>query len=717
MSFIRAQRIIYSPIDNKTIIGGTASIIDSVYVESSKRKNNSDGKYNDKYHSKQIVKEKLGKIISLSEDRKSGIFLSPTRGMIEYNVTTDIFRKLSEEEIENIRKGNLKNKINDKRIEDNMVLSNKYTQVHTIFGDTYFLLKFLKNIGMLDILKKTFGVEDRVDFKVNDLITEEKGKGKEQSSDNNTTTNTHLNNYKRSLCHILHGILKDGSKITCDNFILKSFASYFLIPDNINNTSSLRSDIDYYSLMGNDDVKIRFFKNFIKSMREVYPEFGLGCYIDSSSLPNSISDNPFNALSSHGVNGTSSIQTRLVLVLDQYTSLPVWYTLIPGNVLDVNTINNVLKDALNTLDVKINSFVLDAGYISSNLIEEYNNNNKKKQFIGRMPFRKGYPYRELYNEIKPFINKSKYNFIRNNHTYFAKCKTIKLFEKDIYAYIFIDKHNALDGFTKYMKENEEEYYHSYTLTNKEKDWLMVKDGFFILLSNMDKEAKDILDDYINRVQIESIFKTSKEYLNILPLSKWNIQTINGKILNDIINTIIYLLIRKMLSIYNNTGYCVCEKEGEKEKEKENRKGNKENKENNKEEKEDEKNGKCNENNKNSKNDNENNGDKYKYKNQNNKNNNCNYNSCSIMATIINNIKSSSNTKLKSTTNKKKKKYASISATEVIGKTQSLMCFRNSDCSTITIETPNVQVKTYYKIFGIDIPNHLSLKELKKEMLM
>lgn len=62
-------------------------------------------------------------------------------------------------------------------------------------------------------------------------------------------------------------------------------------------------------------------------MRKTNPNFGKCCYVDSSPLPNDIDNNPFNALSCHGVD-SSSIQTRLVLVLDEETGLPA---LMAGN--------------------------------------------------------------------------------------------------------------------------------------------------------------------------------------------------------------------------------------------------------------------------------------------------------------------------------------------------------------------------------------------------
>lgn len=57
-------------------------------------------------------------------------------------------------------------------------------------------------------------------------------------------------------------------------------------------------------------------------MREIHPDFGKGCYVDSTPLPKDIDDNPFNALCCHGVS-SSEVQSRLVLVLDDETGLPV----------------------------------------------------------------------------------------------------------------------------------------------------------------------------------------------------------------------------------------------------------------------------------------------------------------------------------------------------------------------------------------------------------
>ena len=78
---------------------------------------------------------------------------------------------------------------------------------------------------------------------------------------------------------------------------------------------------------------------------------------------------------------------------------------------------------------------------------------------------------------------------------------------------------------------------------------------FVLLSNIDSTPKDLLSEYFGRTDIEQIFKTSKEYLDLLPLSKWFDLTVRGKILHDVIGTIALLQLRKALC---NTGISTTE---------------------------------------------------------------------------------------------------------------------------------------------------------------
>jgi len=473
MAFIRVQNLTYD--DDGVITRGTASIIDTVYVSG------------EKYHSKQQTRERLGKVIFLADDRKSGLFMSPTRGLVEYNSQTDTFNPVER---------------NDTRIEKQPEVFPQ-TEIHTVFGDSYLLLMFLKKAGLLPILRDVFSKDS---------------------------------DYERVLAHVIHGIMRNGSRITCDNFIAKSFASYVL--DDVP-VSSLRTDTPFFNMMGHDHTKMAFFKAFIAAMRKENPAFGNGCYVDSTPLPNDIDDNPFDALCCHGVS-SSMVQMRLVLVLDEQTGLPVWYDIIPGNIHDLSTIMNVLNDVGDSLGIIIDSLVLDAGYSSKELLGAFHIGTDKT-IIVRMPARKGYPFKTLYCQVKGMIGRGKYSFVRKKHAYFGYRKKIDLFGHPIYAYIYVDQHNALQRFRDYLLEHEEEYN---SMKDKDKDWYTVKFGYFVLLSNLEMTPAELLSAYFERTEIETIFKTSKEYLDLLPLKKWTDQTVRGKILHDIINTIVLLELRK-----------------------------------------------------------------------------------------------------------------------------------------------------------------------------
>lgn len=474
MAFIKTQNLKQEK--DGTISGGTASVVDTIYVSGSE------------FHSKQHVRERLGKIIELDEGKRAGVFLSPTRGLVRYDADTDRF--------EVVERSSLADQ--DVRLSPN-------PSVHTVFGDTYLLLNFMKKSGLLAILRKIFSRNQ---------------------------------DYERMLCHVLHGVLKDGAKISCDNFIAKSFASY-VFPDVPLN--SLRSDTAFYSMLGDDHVRMTFFIEFIAAMRRHNPRFGSGCYVDSTPLPNDIVDNPFNALSCHGV-GSSSEQIRLILVLDEETGYPVWYDLIPGNVLDVSTIMNVINDVAVSLDIEINSLVLDAGYVSKELLHAFHIGSGK-HIIARMPARRGYPFHDLYRQVKPLIGKGKYAFIRDKHVYFGQRKLITLFGENIYAYVYVDQNNALQRFREYVLSHDDEYEQ---MKDKDKDWMTVKNGFFVLLSTWEDTPGNILNKYFERTTIETVFKTSKDYLGLLPLNKWTDLTVRGKILHDVIDTIVVLQLRKAL---------------------------------------------------------------------------------------------------------------------------------------------------------------------------
>lgn len=119
MAFIKVQKLVMN--DDGTIASGSAAICDTIY-----------GNFGS-YHAKHRVRERLGKVLFLSQDRKSGIFLSPTRGLTAYNALSDSFQSVDP---------------NDERIKSFNIAF--MPEIHTVFGDTYLLLEFLEKVGPVE---------------------------------------------------------------------------------------------------------------------------------------------------------------------------------------------------------------------------------------------------------------------------------------------------------------------------------------------------------------------------------------------------------------------------------------------------------------------------------------------------------------------------------------------------------------------------------------
>lgn len=473
MAYIRAQKIVRD--NDGRIISGSAAIAESQYV-----------KGNGSVHSHRHTIENLGKVIWLADDNRSGIFLSPSRGLIEYNCVSNEFSQINRD---------------DSRLPEGTIFCEP--EIHTVFGDVYLLIETICKNNIHEMIKDTFpNVVER----------------------------------SRVMCHILHGVLRDGCRIHCGDFIGKSVASYILsdIP-----LYSLDTDSAFFKMMGDDRIRLSFFKSFVSHMRQIYPDFGKCTYVDSTPLPNDIAAMFTNALCSHGVDSTS-IQTRLVFILDKWLGLPVWFMPLVGNVLDMNTIRGVMDDVKESLGIIIEDIIVDAGYVTKDLFLAQKD-NLFKSLIARMPARKGFPFKELYNKTKSHFRMGRYEFDRKGHTYFGERIEVRIFDCPLNAYVYVDWLNANSRSAEWRGKHYEEYV---KMKPTQKDWLAVEFGFFVLISEKEMKPDELLDQYFERIDIENFNKTCKEYAKLLPLCKWDYRKVMGKILHDLIDTIVLTMLRK-----------------------------------------------------------------------------------------------------------------------------------------------------------------------------
>lgn len=497
--FIRPQRVRRD--GEGRIVSGSASLMETRY----------DGA--EKYRSRQTTVERLGKVLYLSDDGRSGVFVSPTRGLVEYDADANEFRPVD---------------TGDPRIAGHSELPEP--EAHVRFGDVYLLSCHLRSSGMAGVLSDAFG-GGRL--------------------------------HGKAVVHLMHGLACGGSRVSCDAFYRATVLPHIVegLTDH-----ELRSDTSYFAEMGAEDSKLCFFRAYVMAMRSRYPCFGRCCYVDSTPLPGGSAGNPFNKLSSHGVEGSGS-QTRLALVLDHATGLPVWFELFPGDALDLSTLRSMDAEVFEALEIGIESYVLDAGYVTKDVVKACGIGSGKSM-LARMPAKKGYPFKELYASNKGLFDNAKYHFMRGDHDYFGIRREVEVFGEREYAYVYVDRVNAANYYRRFISDDPEGFE---GMRPKDRNWARVRGGFFVLLSNVAGTPKAVLDMYFDRTRIEAEFKKSKTFLNLLPLCKWSEATIKGKMLEDVIELIAYNGLsgamseegESMANILWQCGsdYCLCRDDG------------------------------------------------------------------------------------------------------------------------------------------------------------
>lgn len=135
----------------------------------------------------------------------------------------------------------------------------------------------------------------------------------------------------------------------------------------------------------------------------------------------------------------------------------------------------------------------------------------------RIPNRRGYPYKLLWHKLKDQI-------MNESHICFGKWVIVRISGRKVYAYVFVDTQNTFSTLSNFMDRHPDEYA---AMKDKDRDFRTFEGGYFILLSNMEMEPKEVLSVYFSRTFIESYFKTTRTYLNLLPLSKWSDLTVRG----------------------------------------------------------------------------------------------------------------------------------------------------------------------------------------------
>ena len=368
MPFIRAQKVVRD--ESGRIVSGSASVVDVEYVAGAR------------YHSRQRVRERLGRVAGLSEGGRSGVFRSPTRGLVRYDADSDSLGPPGRGD--------------GAPTDESSGLPEP--PAHVVAGDCLPLLSVPGRSGLPGVPGEAFPRDG---------------------------------DHGRLLAHLPRSPLRDGSRVPCDDLVARSAASH-LLPDV--SVPSLRSDSAYFHAMGSDAARVSLFRALVSAARASDPSFGTCCYVDSTPLPNGLADNPLNAFSSHGV-GAAALQSRLVLVLDDATGIPVWYGVTPGDA--AGTLARVREDVEATPGAAVSSAVPGAGHAARGLV------GGEMRHLARMPARRGHPPEGTWHRARPRADRGKRLLAGGGHAYFGRHFACGVLGARTHPCACVDKDRAL----------------------------------------------------------------------------------------------------------------------------------------------------------------------------------------------------------------------------------------------------------------------------------
>ncbi len=255
-------------------------------------------------------------------------------------------------------------------------------------GDTYLVYKFMERLDIYEILTKSLGKISR------DLIP--------------------LMCYRLTMQSAMY-----NAELWLDGNIAK------ILFDGIDLSSQNISKV--LKKIGTEEVQRKFFEKYLSTVNSTTKKI----MIDATSLPNDC-DNRFNSWG-HNDNGMSK-QMRMICVVDQETQQPLFYRSLPGNLLDLSSLQNTLLE-LSKLNIKCDFVLLDAGYFS-----EENTNELYKQkidFLTRMP-KSRVLYKQLIQTEIADLENIKYATTSGKRGIFAKCVKVDLHNHKADAYIVLD---------------------------------------------------------------------------------------------------------------------------------------------------------------------------------------------------------------------------------------------------------------------------------------
>ena len=443
-----------------------------------------------KHHSKQVMLANLGQVVKRISS-KDGVFVHSEYGLVGCVIIDD---DLSFYEVD---------------IKDYPFLLKSNINVGTSldFGTSYLLKQILIKEDLYNVVNKVFPRKEDFDSFMSLIFWK--------------------------ICSV-------GKRIKPEYFYSQDYVSC-LFPNALLDSAHITTLL---TKLGSKEFYERFFSQYIPFVTKDIVD-NIVAAIDSTALPNDI-DNPLSYPTCHGSGSVNQI--RMVVVLDQVTNRPIWFKLVTGNLLDNQTIYEVIEEC-NAFNLSLKNITLDAGYITKENIKLFK--EKSINYIVRLKANDG-AYKDAIRRHKDKFRNKAYSFVENGRVFWGYKEQVKYnvgtikepVYVDSFLYTYIDNASASKHFEEFLASEQ-------TKDDSKKERMNVYNehsycgGLFMIMSSRDLTLSECLNEYFKRGKIESFFKRAKRN-DLLPIAKQNEVTIRGHVLYNFLCGCILLRINDSL---------------------------------------------------------------------------------------------------------------------------------------------------------------------------
>ena len=321
-------------------------------------------------------------------------------------------------------------------------------------------------------------------------------------------------------------LLNDGTNFYAERWREGNYAKY-LYPN-----AQLQSQriSEFMEKLGEEVAKRAFFDMYIPYLKAM-PGISYNLLIDSTGLPNDIHFD-YAAISNH--NGTISRETRLIYVVERDTGIPIYYRFVAGNIVDISTLR-VTINILKAQGIDVHHSILDAGYSSEKNLKALL--GLQIPFLTRLP--ENMKTKKYLKEHGADVMNETNSFKFGGRRVFMKQDTYDVGGIECYAYIAVDFERQHDEQRRYLNKRDERKQHK---NGKAMDEM----GFFVLLSSVKMDVKDVLPLYYMRQSIEQTFDYAKNDVDLLPLRTHKTETFRGHLLLSFMATATLLAVKRQL---------------------------------------------------------------------------------------------------------------------------------------------------------------------------